>query len=245
MAKLDAGAVFRILAKEPQVLAKSMHQAFDYMAQYAVDLETKVRELSEDLYTDPVTGGENRKSFLVHLENAIEEMRDNPDAEYTVVFIDLDGFKGVNDACGHEAGDEALMDADFRLMQSINQNGSHDDKVARMGGDEMVLLLKNTPGRDLSLERLRFVTRKVFKGMGQWLFESNQNESYYPVLASVGAFRVTQDFIKGKTTQDAVTEALKAADLSMYEDKADKHARLNADRLEACAARIFEADLVA
>lgn len=82
--------------------------------------------------TDPLTGLRNRRAFEESLKVAYE----NKD-RFSVVFVDLDGFKGVNDRLGHEAGDNALQHAAGALLRAVRSA----DTAARLGGDEFGLLL--------------------------------------------------------------------------------------------------------
>jgi diguanylate cyclase (GGDEF)-like protein len=62
------------------------------------------------------------------------------DSQFAVLFIDLDGFKAVNDSLGHEAGDKVLQEATKSFLLCIRES----DKVARIGGDEFVVLTERT-----------------------------------------------------------------------------------------------------
>lgn len=98
----------------------------------ADDLLDAVRKLKADAYTDELTGLPNRRAFIR------EARRRGRGTYYTV--IDLDGFKRVNDTCGHETGDELLRHAAKRLRAALRA----EDFIARLGGDEFVIL-SNAP----------------------------------------------------------------------------------------------------
>ncbi|PZD97713.1 hypothetical protein DNH61_00145 [Paenibacillus sambharensis] len=85
---------------------------------------------------DPVTGLPNRIKFFRALDDALKEGR--KDQRFALLFLDLDGFKAVNDTYGHEAGDEVLRMVGSRLRGSVRSG----DTLARMGGDEFNLLIK-------------------------------------------------------------------------------------------------------
>jgi len=85
---------------------------------------------------DPLTGLANRSLLIDRLTHALSR-RDDGDTKIAVAFCDLDHFKRVNDSLGHHAGDTLLREVSRRLQDAVR--GS--DTVARMGGDEFVLLL--------------------------------------------------------------------------------------------------------
>lgn len=100
--------------------------------------ESRARELA---LHDPLTGLANRRLLDAHLENALANAKRNR-AQLAVCYVDLDGFKQINDVHGHEAGDEVLKAAAQRLMGTVRSN----DIVARLGGDEFALVLCSVGG---------------------------------------------------------------------------------------------------
>src|SRR5207244_6430126 len=86
---------------------------------------------------DPLTGLPNRHWVQSYLPYAVERAAQN-DALLALLFIDLDGFKGVNDRMGHAAGDELLRNAAARLKEAVRPH----DHVVRLGGDEFVVVLE-------------------------------------------------------------------------------------------------------
>ena len=87
--------------------------------------------------TDPLTGLRNRRAFEEALKVAYEQQR-----PFSVVYIDLDGFKGINDRFGHDAGDKALQHAAGAFLRAVRDI----DTTARLGGDEFALLLPSADG---------------------------------------------------------------------------------------------------
>jgi diguanylate cyclase (GGDEF)-like protein/PAS domain S-box-containing protein len=85
---------------------------------------------------DPLTGLPNRLNFNDQVEQAIER-GESHGQRFALLFIDLDGFKGVNDSLGHDAGDELLEMVAVQLRAAVRET----DVVARLGGDEFVVLL--------------------------------------------------------------------------------------------------------
>ncbi|MEX2319986.1 MAG: diguanylate cyclase, partial [Saccharospirillum sp.] len=102
-------------------------------------LEEKARFLEARTVTDDVTGLPNRLSVTQYLS---ERMNDPAlsQSQFVVIFIDLDGFKSINDTHGHPVGDQFLKAVGQRLARSLRTT----DLVARYGGDEYVVLLQQT-----------------------------------------------------------------------------------------------------
>jgi diguanylate cyclase (GGDEF)-like protein len=117
-----------------------------------------------------------------------------------LLFIDLDGFKDVNDRLGHEAGDQLLAEAAGRLGAVLRPS----DTIARFGGDEFVVLCENVdrPGAEMIAQRIGASLRKPFPIRGQDV----------PLAASTGVVFATDPELDGD-------ELLAAADAAMYEAK--------------------------
>jgi len=118
------------------------------------ELETTNSRLKEFSFKDDVTGLYNRRFFSIRLEEEISRYRrfNHP---VSVVLLDLDGFKDVNDRLGHAAGDEILRD----IAQILLKHSRGINVISRYGGDEFVVLLVETPkaGARLYADRIRQV----------------------------------------------------------------------------------------
>ena len=113
-------------------------QSLGSLASAALVRVRLTEEAERHARTDPLTGLANRREFTARLVAALE--RDEPSA---VLFVDLDGFKAVNDTLGHAAGDELLVEAGLRLRDAVGTTGL----TARLGGDEFAVLMPDTePG---------------------------------------------------------------------------------------------------
>ncbi len=102
------------------------------------DMTAQIRAesvLAYQVLHDPVTGLANRAALMDRLSQALAALEREP-GRLAVLYVDLDHFKAVNDAFGHEAGDQVLAEVGRRLSQLSR----HVDTVARLGGDEFVLL---------------------------------------------------------------------------------------------------------
>ena len=91
-------------------------------------------------YTDALTGLPNRRHFI-HYLNGMLDTAEHQETSGTVLFIDLDRFKLINDALGHEVGDRVLLQVGQRLKGAVR----NDDQVIRQGGDEFLVLMNHDP----------------------------------------------------------------------------------------------------
>ncbi|MCA8968039.1 MAG: GGDEF domain-containing protein, partial [Planctomycetes bacterium] len=99
------------------------------------------RDLEHQATHDPLTGLANRLLFTRRLTSALATTESSRGARpLTILFIDLDRFKEVNDNLGHDVGDQLLVEVARRLTRQVEDNWT----VARLGGDEFIVLLPNT-----------------------------------------------------------------------------------------------------
>ena len=151
--------------------------------------------------SDALTGLACRTVLDARLAAAHEGVRQGVLPLAAVLFIDLDGFKQVNDLHGHLAGDDVLRVVAQRLMASVRP----DDVVARYGGDEFVVLLENVASR----EEVRGIARRICRRLKSPIQSGRRRLS---ISASVGAKIVTR---RDKTPRALIA----AADEAMYQAK--------------------------
>ncbi|SIN69530.1 diguanylate cyclase (GGDEF) domain-containing protein [Sulfurivirga caldicuralii] len=107
-------------------------------------VQARTQALFRQANYDTLTHLPNRNYFTATLEDTLTRA-ENEDAAFALLFLDLDGFKPVNDTYGHAAGDELLRLVAARLVASVRE----DDFVARLGGDEFVILLRDLVDEDI------------------------------------------------------------------------------------------------
>ncbi|MEU4159171.1 GGDEF domain-containing protein [Actinoplanes sp. NPDC026670] len=166
----------------------------------ALDLRTQEQELMREAKSDRLTGLPNRSSFTASLDAAITRRRVEKRPS-VVLFLDLDGFKQVNDSFGHHIGDHLLVCVAERLRHCLRR----EDVVGRFGGDEFLVLLDDVgPGEELDrlLERITQAICDPYR----------LGEHTVHVGVSVGTAECV-----GGTTAD---QLLQDADRSMYRAKA-------------------------
>lgn len=151
-------------------MVKAMNQGQSLIEGFVVDITERKR--SEDQLHflarhDPLTGLVNRREFEHRLDIALSEAH-REGIRHSVLFMDLDQFKLVNDTCGHIAGDELLRQVTLQIQQQMRSG----DTLARMGGDEFGVLLERCSGSNAmhvankirtSIQDFRFVwDNKIF-----------------------------------------------------------------------------------
>jgi diguanylate cyclase (GGDEF)-like protein/PAS domain S-box-containing protein len=180
--------------------AQGMFKGYRGVGKDVTDAKTAEERIQFLAYHDALTGLPNRASFSMMLNHAIASAR-RDGRGFAILFIDLDGFKKVNDSFGHEAGDALLREVARRLKSSVRQN----DTAARLGGDEFAVLLENISEPPLAA----LVAEKLLL---QVAAASRQSGAAYGVTASIGISCYPRD-------GEDETTLMKNADGSMYRVK--------------------------
>jgi len=169
---------------------------------------TLVERMAHDARHDGLTGLPNRTLFLDLLRHSFYRTRRHEDYRFAVLFIDIDRFKMVNDAFGHEAGDQLLHQIGRRLESCLREG----DTLARHGGDEFTMWLDDVRGSADAVrvaDRVHEVMREPFDlGEGQRVQSS----------ASIGV-------AVGSSQYQKAEDVLRDADVAMYRAKALGKAR--------------------
>jgi diguanylate cyclase (GGDEF)-like protein len=141
--------VLKIAALDMSLATESYHYA------RIEHLEDSIGELRDEASTDALTGIANRKRALAMLDEALANAR-RPIEPLCLMMSDLDHFKRVNDTFGHLVGDEVLRDVARRMGAALRE----EDLVGRYGGDEFIVIVRDTPRR-LALEIAERVRNRV------------------------------------------------------------------------------------
>jgi len=161
--------------------------------------QEKMRHIAE---YDALTGLASRMLFQDRLQHAFfDSERDH--SVVSIFFLDLDGFKDVNDSLGHDVGDILLQRVADRLINILRRN----DTVARFGGDEFVIML----GRDEHIAEVMVVANKVIKCLAEpYIIDGHE----ILVTTSLG-------IAQGSTENSSPETLLKNADLALYNAKSE------------------------
>ena len=155
--------------------------------------------LAHQALHDPLTGLPNRTFLCRRLDHELAAL-DTPGRCVTLMILDLDGFKEVNDTLGHSIGDQVLVQIARRVASSVR----HVDAVARLGGDEFAVLLASTPG-----DHEATLARRVLAALE---LPVTVKTTTVAVAASIG--------IATAELGETADELLRNADLAMYTAKA-------------------------
>ncbi len=169
------------------------------------------RRIEELAFYDPLTGLANRRLFHARLSQALE-LADRHGRRLALLFVDLDGFKDINDSLGHDAGDRLLAAVAARLTQALRTSDvvarpecDSEAAVSRLGGDEFTILLSevhDASGAAVAARRVLGALREPIRLDDRPLF----------VSASIGIALFPEDGVEA----DGL---LRSADLAMYHAK--------------------------
>ncbi|WP_312030460.1 EAL domain-containing protein [Actinomycetospora sp. TBRC 11914] len=163
--------------------------------------------LEYQAYHDTLTTLPNRALFSARIERIFDSTPPHSARRIGICFLDLDGFKAVNDSLGHEVGDLMLQAVATRLAEQATDG----ELVARMGGDEFVVLVENSRG----VAQLVALAERLLDALGRPLVLAGQELS---VTASIGI--VERPVADGDTS-----DLMRAADITLYSAKADGRGR--------------------
>jgi diguanylate cyclase (GGDEF)-like protein len=179
-----------------RVLALSRQRAWGLVGEKTVELEYRALH-------DPLTGLPNRHLVLDRASQVLARAR-RMDVPVTVLFVDIDGFKGINDRFGHKTGDDVLRHVAERLSGVLRES----DTVGRLGGDEFVLVLDCT-GSDAAHPDQ--VAERILTALRKPLELPDAGPAPVAISASIGI---------ASALADSAEDLLQHADIAMYQAKA-------------------------
>ncbi|QPC47620.1 sensor domain-containing diguanylate cyclase [Mangrovibacillus cuniculi] len=178
--------------REIEILSTSLRDLVTNLTTTEVQLE----EMEHVAHRDFLTGLANRNGFDHFLEQAIDTYD-----HLTILYLDLDGFKAVNDKFGHDAGDKLLIEVGARLDQFVQK----DDLVSRIGGDEFVVTLSSSSN---SIEHGNMVGEQLISLL-------NKPFVIDDVMVSIGCSVGGATWSKG----DNISDVIRLADQALYSVK--------------------------
>ncbi len=193
-----AVTTFRMLSRVERKLLSTqadLHHSLEQM-------HTQKDELDYLAHHDALTQLPNRMLLLDRLDHSIKKAKRHS-TSLSLLFIDLDGFKEINDSLGHSVGDSLITTIAGRLAQQLRE----EDTIARLGGDEFVVLLEETP----VLQSVNFIAQKILLAI-QEPIKTGEHDLY--MTASIGVSVYPDD-------GDSAETLLRNADSAMYQAKDD------------------------
>jgi diguanylate cyclase (GGDEF)-like protein len=171
-----------------------------FAAGVAIENANLQAEINHSATHDKLTGLPNRASLMTAIDLALARLARRPSGVVALLFIDLDGFKRVNDTLGHDAGDEVLVEVGKRIQDTVRAI----DTTARLGGDEFIVLgefLRPGDARSIASRLTAVLSEPYELSMG---------------TATIGA---SVGIAETDDSTDSAAELLRRADEAMYEEK--------------------------
>ena len=178
-------------------MAKDGQDSVAFLRAQVASYETRLEEVERIASVDPLTGLFNRRKIEAYLDRQIRESR-----KFSVIYLDLNGFKRINDTLGHDAGDDLLKQFSGELRAAFRST----DAVGRWGGDEFIVVVDGDfPEAKRRLGRIN-----------QWV------SGEYTLTSATGPRRVKLAVAAGIASwkpDESITDVLRNADAAMYAEK--------------------------
>ncbi len=179
---------------------------------YAAQLRSSVQASIEMAVTDPLTGLYNRR-FMENQMGTMVENAVNRGKHLSILALDVDFFKAVNDNHGHDVGDRVLQEVSARLRHNVR----NIDMVCRVGGEEFLIILPETDA-----EIAMTVAERIRKSIATKAFNSGARSGPLSITISIGIASI-------ETGVDTTSDMLKRADQALYRAKREGRNRVIAE----------------
>ena len=193
-------------SKSIRQISQLAHTLVEEISNHLRQQDRRIAELENLATTDALTHVLNRRGFVERLTHELSVARRHG-VGGVLIFVDLDGFKAINDTMGHAAGDQVLLTVGNLLRGHIRTT----DYIGRLGGDEFSILLPRSNKRN-GLRRAEELDRKLNNAYAAW------DGQQIPIKASCGVHMYS--------SQAEVNELLEAADAAMYKIKQERKLKL-------------------
>lgn len=184
-------------------------------------------DLEHRAFFDPLTQLPNRAFFLQHLQLSMSRVQRDTSSQFAVLYLDIDGFKEINDTLGHAAGDQLLIAIAQRLEKILRPG----DIVSRLGGDEFAILLEKTAHPEIALE----VAHRVQKSIVEPVTITSAQ------ITTTGSIGIA--FYQPEAPWHSETAVLENADIAMYQAKRQGPGNIELFRPNLRAERIDQLEL--
>lgn len=211
-----------------------------YVLNIVEDIQSQIKleeKLTQNAEVDPLTGLYNRLAFNNHFENEFKQCQRNGEG-LTLIFIDLDKFKALNDKYGHDYGDELLIHVGGRLKKNLKSG----DFIARLGGDEFVIVMRGI----FSTDTLSIIGEKLIATLSA---PFKLKEISYQCTSSVGIARYPEDAVVAERLVQATDNAMYQSKNAgrnrccFYDEQVYKLASLKEERVKEIAQALTARDL--
>ena len=198
----DDGEIIWVLLSVTKI-AEPHHDSASliFQIQDISDRKRAEEQLMHEALHDALTGLPNRALFIDQVRKSLARWKRRKQSAFAILFIDLDGFKGINDVLGHLVGDQLLVEFSQRLSSTVRPG----DTVARLGGDEFTILLDDLNDMNdaiVAVKRLVKTLKEPFHLPGRDL----------AVTASIGVALSADEYVDAD-------ELLRHSDVAMYRAK--------------------------
>ena len=181
--------------KQTQDIAK-----LEKLSQQVSTLNVQLKSAREESLTDGLTGINNRKAFDQYLQKLVDESTVSK-TDFSMLLLDIDNFKKVNDTYGHQIGDRMILAVVNKCRQSIR----NEDFIARYGGEEFAIILAGASHRN-AVKKARLICKTI--GSTRYSLEDVKPGETLAVTVSLGVSRYCES--------DTVTSVTARADKALY-----------------------------